>query len=341
MAERSKTPLLPAYIIAGTDQPKVQRTLRRLKERIVEESGSDLNVAVFDVLELQRPPRDIAEILTAIVTPSLVLGHRAIIVLNADKLKAAFKAELLALIDDMPPDTTVALVGGSFTKSDKLVKAVQSRGQVLTFDLPARRDYPEWLGKRARDLGLQLSSTEARHLARLVGEDAWRLDTELAKLAAYVGALPGREPPLPVAPQDIDAVCVASLDVQVWDLTDAVGRRDSAAAFRALEELMAGGDQRRSYGDPLRGILAALSRHLADLRRVHSVKRPTADAVAKELEIHPFRARKLVEQAQAFPPGLTDRALAALARADAVMVGASQLEPELALERALAEILHA
>jgi DNA polymerase III delta subunit len=340
MTERTKAPLLPAYIIAGTDEPKVRRTLRRLKERIVEESGSDLNIAVFDVLELQKAPRDASEILTAIVTPSLVLGHRVIIVLNADKLKAALKGELLALMDDMPPDTTVALVGGSFTKTDKLLKAAQSRGAGGTVDQPPRRADPEWLGKRARDLGLQLSPTEARHLARLVGEDAWRLDTELAKLAAYVGALPGQEPPLQVASRDIDAVCVASLDVQVWDLTDAVGRRDSAAAFRALEELIAGGDQRRTYGDPLRGILAALSRHLANLRRVHSVKRPTADAVAKELDIHPFRARKLVEQAQAFPPGLTDRALTALARADAAMVGASQLEPEFALERALAEILH-
>jgi DNA polymerase-3 subunit delta len=340
-AGQSKPPLLPAYIIAGTDAPKVQRSVRALRQRIVEESGSDLNIAVFDVVELDRARRDVAEILAAIATPGLVLGHRAVIVLNADKLKAAVKADLLAELADLPPETTVALVGTSFPKTDKLLKAIGSLGRVLIYDLPARRDYPEWLGKRAKDLGLHLTPTEARHLARLVGEDAWRLDSELTKLAACVGARPGQATLAPVGRDDIDAVCSPSLEVQVWDLTDAVGRRDSAAAFRALEELIASGDQRRSYGDPLRGVLAALSRHIADLRRVHTLARATPEAVAKELDIHPFRARKLVEQAQGFSMKLADRALVALARADAAMVGASQLEPELSLERALAEILHA
>jgi DNA polymerase III delta subunit len=336
-----KPPLLPAYIIAGTDAPKVQRSVRALRLRIIEENASDLNIAVFDVTEMERGRRDVGEILAAVATPGLMLGHRAVIVLNADKLKAATKAELGELLTDLPPQTTVALVGTSFPKTDKLLKIVAGLGRVLAYDLPSRRDYPEWLGKRARDLGLHLSPTEARHLARLVGDDAWRLDTELAKLAAYVGAGPGHASLVPVGAQDIDAICTPSLDVQVWDLTDAVGRRDAAGAFRALEELIAGGDQRRNRGDPLRGILTTLSRHLADLRRVHTLARRTPDTVAKELDIHPFRARKLVEQAQEFPLPLADRALAALARADAAMVGASQLEPELSLERALAEILRA
>jgi len=339
-AMSEKPPLLPVYIIAGTDAPKVQRSVSALRSRIMQESGSDLNIATFDVVELERSHRDVGEILSAIATPGLVLGHRVVVVLNADKLKVAVKAELVGVLSDLPPETTVALVGTSFPKTDKLLKAVTSLGRVLIFDLPARRDYPAWLGKRAKDLGMHISPSEARHLGRLVGDDAWRLDTELAKLAAYVGAVGGQGTLVPVGPQDIDAICNASLDVQVWDLTDAVGRRDSVAAFRALEELISGGDQRRSRGDPLRGILGALSRHVADLRRVQTLERRTPELVAKELDIHPFRARKLVEQAQEFPPRLADRALASLACADAAMVGASQLEPELALERALAEILH-
>lgn len=338
MSERQ--PLLPAYMILGTDAPKVQRSVRRLRQRIVEESGSDLNVVQLDAAEMESGRGDPGDLLTAIVQPGLVLGHRAIVVLNADKLKVATKTELLAALKDLPPDTTIAFVGASLPKNDKLLKAVASTGQVLRFDLPNRREYPDWLGKRAKELGLHISVHEARHLARLVGDDAWRLDAELAKLAAYVG---GRSPqdPVSVSTDDIDAVCTPSLDVQIWDLTDAVGRRDSAAAFRALEELLAGGDQRRSRGDPLRGILTTLSRHLADLRRVHALGTRDPERAAAELQIHPFRARKLVEQAAQFPVALVDRALMALADADAGMVGGSQLPPEMVLETALAQILRA
>lgn len=337
---RERTPLLPAYAILGADAPRVQRSLRRLRQRIVEESGSDLNVVELDAAALETGRGDPGELLTAIAQPGLVLGHRAVIVLNADKLKAATKTDLVAALQDMPPDTTVAFVAAGLAKNDKLLKVVASIGDVLRFDLPSRREYPEWLGKRAREHGLHLSVHEARHLARLVGDDAWRLDSELGKLAAYVGARSSRDP-VTVSAEDIDAVCTPSLDVQIWDLTDAVGRRDSAAAFRALEELLAGGDQRRSRGDPLRGILTTLSRHLADLRRVHALRTRDPERAATELQIHPFRARKLVEQAAQFPVTLIDRALMALAAADADMVGGSQLPPQMVLEVALAEILRA
>lgn len=339
MSERDeRQPLLPAYVILGSDAPKVQRTLRRLRQRIVEESGSDLNVTVIDVGEAGAGRKEAADLPAVIAQPGLVLGRRAVVVLNTDKLKAPARAELAVVLDDLPPDTTVAFVAATLPKTDRLLKAVSGIGQVIRFDLPSRREYPEWLGKRARDLGLHIAPGEARHLAGLVGDDAWRLDAELAKLAAYAGAAPGR-PAIGVSSADIDAVCSPSLDVQIWDLTDAVGRRDAAAAFRALEELLAGGDQRRGRGGPLRGILTSLSRHLADLRRVHALEHRSAERAAEDLGIHPFRARKLVEQARAFRVGLVDRALVALARADAAMVGASQLAPEVVLERTLAEIL--
>lgn len=336
MSERQ--PLEAAYVITGSDAPKVQRTLRRLRERIIEESGSDLNVTVVDAAAAETSRGGAGDLLATIAQPGLVLGRRAVIVLNADKLKAPAKNQIVAALADLPPDTTVAFVASGLAKNDKLLKAVAGVGQVIRFDLPSRRDYPQWLGKRAKDLGLHISANEARHLAGLVGDDAWRLDAELAKLAAYVGAGPSR-PPVDVADEDIDAICTPSLDVQIWDLTDAVGRRDAPAAFRALEELLAGGDQRRGRGDPLRGILTTLSRHLADLRRVHALGPCRSERVATELDIHPFRARKLVEQAQAFPVALVDRALVALAHADAAMVGGSQLAPEVVLERALAEVV--
>ena len=41
-------PLLPAYLIIGTDRPKVRRAVARLRQRVVDEAGSDLNVVVLD-----------------------------------------------------------------------------------------------------------------------------------------------------------------------------------------------------------------------------------------------------------------------------------------------------
>ena len=45
---QTRAPLKPAYLILGDDLPKVEQALKRLKARIVEESGTDLNIDEFD-----------------------------------------------------------------------------------------------------------------------------------------------------------------------------------------------------------------------------------------------------------------------------------------------------
>lgn len=335
--------LLPVYLITGSDAPKVQRAVSALKRRVVTESGSDLNLTVLDAAQ-----RDVQEVLLAIDSPGLVLGHRTVVVLNADSWKVHAKDMVIGRLGDLPPETTVAFVGSSFPKNDKLLRAVAAVGKVLAYDTPRRREYPEWLSERAASLGIRLGSRESRRFIQVVGEDPWRVDSELAKLAAYVGGTASQRDKVPATLDDIEAVCCPSLDAQVWDLTDAVGRHDAPAAFAAFEQLVAisgetrGGRPRTGRtSDPVRGILGALKGHLTLLDKVHGLGVTEADAVAKQLSVHPFRARKLIEQAQTFDRRLVRRALVNLARADADMVGGSQLEPVLVLERALAEILRA
>ena len=43
-----REPLKAAYLIVGDDLPKIEAALKRLKQRIVEESGSDLNISEFE-----------------------------------------------------------------------------------------------------------------------------------------------------------------------------------------------------------------------------------------------------------------------------------------------------
>ena len=41
-------PLKPAYLIVGNDRPKVRRAVARLKRRVADDTGGDLNINVFD-----------------------------------------------------------------------------------------------------------------------------------------------------------------------------------------------------------------------------------------------------------------------------------------------------
>ena len=64
-------------------------------------------------------------------------------------------------------------------------------------------------------------------------------------------------------------------------------------------------------------------------------------AVRATLGIKPFTAQKLLEQRNRFERRTIERALAALADAQAAMVGGSELDAEFSLELALGRVLSA
>ena len=145
---------------------------------------------------------------------------------------------------------------------------------------------------QARARGARLGPGEARYLVAQVGSDSDLLETELAKLAAYTL---GR----PVTRADIDEICSPTLDARIYELTDAVGKRDAAAAFRVLEGLFAGGG--KSSGEVARSTLYSLVRYVGQLSSVMDLPHEMpAPEVAATLGIKPFTAQKLLEQRDRF-----------------------------------------
>ena len=339
------TSLRSAYLICGSDRPKVRRAVERLRRRVVAEAGSDLNVSVFDVGEAderqtaQSKRADVlSAALAALQTPSFIPGLRLVLVTNGHRWLAKDRQALVAYLDDPMPDTVLAVEGDTFGKDDALFKAVKKHGEVLRYDLPKRHELGTWVRERARARGLGLDAAAARHLLALVGEDPERLEGELDKLAAYCR---GQEATV----EAIDMVCSASIDTKVFDLMDAVGHRDRGQAFRKLEEVYAAGEE------PQR-VFYSLVRHVRLLEQTMDLaaKGPVkASELASQLKVHPFTARKLIDQHRSYDRRAIDRALAGLADADAAMRGEAVVTFEstggvnhsdrFALELALARML--
>jgi DNA polymerase III subunit delta len=334
-----KSDLAPAYLIFGTDSPKVRLAVSRFKRRVIQQSGSDLSLTVVDARTLRG-----VDVVDLLQTGSFVLGRRAVVVEAADTWKVAERNAIAGYLADPYPETTVVLTGESISRKEALGKVVTQLGMVLQYDLPKKRELADWVQELAKSMRIKVPVAEARHLLHVVGEDPLQLEAELRKLADYAGAGPAHDV-VEIQRADIDAVCSPGLEAQIWDLTDAVGHKDGPAAFRVLEELFAmGGAPRRSGGapggDPARSIFVALSRHIDLLRRAHELAPRVSDVDAgTALRIHKFRAQKLLEQRKSFGPKAVARALIVLAEADAALVGGSQLEPELVLERALVRLV--
>lgn len=335
--------LLPVYLMHGSDRPKVRRAVARLRRRVIAETGSDLNVSVFDA-DAGSPSAVAAvadAVLEATATPGFTLGTRLLLVRNTHLFKAPERKRLAAYVVDPMPDTCLALEGATFGERDALRKAVHGRGGELRYDLPKKWELAGWVVDRARHRGLKLPRPAAGHLLARCGDDPERIDRlerEIDKLAAYCGERPATE-------ADVDAVCTPDPEATVFELIDAVARRDRGAAFMLLEELFAGGGGGRNDAN---GLLYLLIRHLQLVESATQLGDVDQGTAARQLGVKPYRARKLLEQRRFFDARRLGAALRALADADAGMRGRApaSLESEggvahgdrLVLELALARL---
>ncbi|MHB9148514.1 MAG: DNA polymerase III subunit delta [Thermoleophilia bacterium] len=317
-----KQPLKPAYLILGDDRPMVETALRRLRGRIVAESGTELNVDEFSAG--QHAAR---EVIGAANTLAFLAGIRLVLVHGVEQWRKPDKESIVDYLRSPAPDSCLALVGEKLPAGDPLRKAVSAVGDVLEFAAPKGGRLPDWVVRQTKKLGGQIDTATARALVQRVGDDQHLLLRELEKLTTFRGR--GH-----IKVEDVELMCNRTVEAKVFDMVDAVANRSAALVFVSLEELYAAGEKPT-------GLLFRVMRHFQNLSKAVALREEgfsPAQAQA-ELGLKPYPAKKVVQQAEAYGVRSIGRAMGVLAETDARMKGKGNLPPELELEMCLGRLL--
>ena len=313
--------LKPAYLIVGSDRPKIGRALQRLRERVGEDSTEHLSAREASG----------ADAVAACNALGLFGGEgRLVIVDAADAWKAADVKEVAAYLEAPSPATVLALVAAELKADAPLAKAVAKVGDVLRYDV-AKRRVPEWVGEQFARLGATAEPEACRALVETVGDDLDDLASEIDKLATWANGET-------VTPAAVAQLAVGRAETPIFAVTDAWGRRDVGGVLAATESLLERTHRTRS-GELLR-IVASLVSHVGRVRRIARLADEGVgprDAAAR-LKMHPFAAEKAGRQAGNFSRRELGDAIVRLAELDAAAKGGSRLPSDLELERALVEI---
>ena len=315
--------LKPVYLLTGSDRPKIDRALRRLRSRFAADAVERLSAAEAS-----------AEHVVAACNALGLFGGagRLVEVSDVEHWKAEDAKALAAYLTSPTPDTVLALVGTEVKSSSALAKACAKAGEVLAYDV-AKRDLPKWVAEQFGRLEARAEPAACRALVELVGENLGELEIEIEKLATWAG---GEE----IGEADVAALVAVRADTPSFALTDAWGRRDVPAALSACEaQLEQAADVRREL-TRLSGLLAGHVGRVRDMQRFEAEGK-TPREVAAELKRHPFYVEKLFAQARNFSVVELRRAVTELAGLDLALKGASRLPGELELERALVAITRA
>jgi DNA polymerase-3 subunit delta len=313
--------LKPAYLIGGSDRPKVDRAVSRLRGRFD-----------FDAVELHDAAGTSGEDAVAACNAMGLFGSglRLIVVEGVEAWKAPDAKAVGAYLKSPAPGTTLALVAGELKKDAPIAKAVAGSGEVLLWDV-AQKAVPRWIADQFKLHGTTAEPEACRLLAALVGDSLYELASEVEKLATWANGAA-------ITEADVEAIVAPRAGSPPWSLTDAWGARDVGGVLRAAERML------DRTGDPVSKtiprLVGSLTKHVRNARAARRLEEEgvSPHEAAARLGLKPFPAQKLYGQVRNFSGSELDDALIRLAELDHALKGGSRLANELELERALVDI---
>jgi DNA polymerase-3 subunit delta len=233
----------------------------------------------------------------------------------------AFIEALAHHVPNLPPSTVLVVVTDELLDgASPLVTAAKSHGWARSFTPPRGAELEAWLIQRARAAGCDLARPAAHALAALSGDDLRALASEIDKLSTYVGA--GGH----IGLSEVQALTSSSSRSRIFDLTDALCRRDQKRGLVVLHTLLDSGES------PL-GIVALTAIQTRSLIQVKALGEQgmRIPMISKTAGIAPFLVEKLLPLARQFSYAQLEATHRRLQEIDHALKR-SKMTPEMALD---------
>jgi DNA polymerase-3 subunit delta len=312
------------YVFHGEEEFTRAETLNDFKQRLGPPDTVELNTTVLESKGLT-----LAELRHACDAIPFLADKRLIIVkewLSKLASSSSHQETLEALADYLPhlPDTTrlVFVEEKKLPQNHPIVKLArqEKRGYIKLFERPDANTLPRWIKKRVKKHSGEIETRAAHRLAAVVGANLRLLDQEIIKLVTYTNAERA------ITTSDVETLVPYTQDAVIFDMVDALGRREGDVAARTLHRLLEEGEH------PL-GLFGMITRQFRLLIQVKELKEKGASSrdISKKLGIHPFPARKLHSQATYFAADQLEKVYRHLSETD-LAVKTGQMDAEVALD---------
>ena len=278
------------YVFEGTEEYIKSQALHRLCQVVLPAGMEAMNLT-----ELDNPSAD--ELIAATETLPFLSEKRVVIVRQCDVLTTTKKTDdakvdaIISYLDKRSPTTCLVFhVKGKADARKKLYLALKKKATMVDFSPMSETEAANWAIRTMRTLEKQLDLPTANKLIFTVGNDAALLKQEMEKLANFIGERDA------VLDEDIDKICVKTLECSVFQLVDAQVNGQYGAAFSLLKDILTGGEDRFM----VLSMLLRQYRILYHMRCLMEEHTPQAK-LGSLLGIPPFAVNRTQAQARRYP----------------------------------------
>jgi len=240
------------YVFHGEEAFLRDYYLARLKQAILPDGLEDFNLHAA-----RGKDCSVDWIEQAVDCLPMMSGRTLVVVTDFDLFGQGDRAKerLLGILSALPDYCCLVFVYDLLPyKADgrsKLAALLKKEGAVVNFQRQEQGDLTDWICRQFKKAGKSVDTEDARYLIFLCGDLMHDLASEIGKLAAYA------DHPR-VTRADMDAVAIPKLDAVVFQMTDAMARKDFDRAASVLADLL------HSQQAPIM-ILAAMGKYFRQL----------------------------------------------------------------------------
>ena len=318
----TKDKFLPVYFFFGNDYYSIDVVIRELESAIAPFIGSDFDKEII----YGDDKVNLAQLLS--MASSFPFGSEKKFILFKEFDKVRDINSLADYARNPPLYTTIVFIyNGELQNPDKepykslikqkfIFEAKELKGENLI----------DWLIDIARKNGRQLSRDNAQLLTEISGGNRSMLEDQLEKIFIYLGS----EKVIDYA--TIEALSASLKENTIFELQDALGRKDKAKSVKILYNLLDKGT------DPS-FIIAMLTKYLSGLSRVNEMKGKIPDDVAARIVgTHPFYYKNYKAAKEKFSDRDLFRSVNALLNAD-ILLKTTSFDPKSLFTVLIADIL--
>lgn len=295
MSALSSGELSPVLIFTGVQSYLMEKAVEELKNSPLG-PGGDMNFITFHGDSASG--KEVAD--TASTYP-MFSKMKLVVLKNAEKLPARELPPIETYMESPSPSTHLVLIFAD-GKKPKL----GGKKNISRYDFTVEKGNAVSAAvEEARKLGYDLTRAGAETLISLVGEDLKEIHNELQKLSLYKGENKR------IGPQEIESMTVKNQFADVYQLINAISRKDKKNAHRVLTELESAGEEPLS----ILGIINWRFRLLWRAKELIDKKTPRAE-ILKILKVSPGQFYYLSEDLKKFSYDDIIRIMDALSHCD-------------------------
>jgi DNA polymerase-3 subunit delta len=293
IGEWKKGVFKPIYWLEGEESFFIDQVVNYAEQKILTEAEAGFNLSVF-----YGRDADWAAVVNACMRYPMFAERQVVLLKEAQHMRDIDKLE--SYIEN-PLKSTVFVVSYKEKKVDgrsKLAKTLKTKGELLSTKKMYESQLPEWTNQMIQQHGLTISPKGLSLLVDHIGNDLSRIENEVEKLAVNLGARKG------ITEDDIENYIGVSKEFNVFELQDAIGKKDQAKAIRIINYFEA-----NPKAAPIQMILPAIYNFFSKVLMIHGMPGSDEKTIATAIGIHPFFAKDYFTAAKRYNYGAVEKIL--------------------------------